>query len=526
MGTPPIAEYRNARLTLARQSAPGASSTWSSPIYVDGQLVGRQRAPFHHMIPAVDPGNIDPRKPPAKALRGKWLYGGVWMEHFGHFILETLGGLWPEPDDSFDGIIFHAPYRNPANAWQQEFLRRTGWPAARVRFEWMRKHTKTTDIEHLVVPAVGFELNHAVLGATRDLWDRMMTAGTPEGPVFLSRSKWANLNDGRVLEADAELERRLARRGVRVVSPELLPLAEQLRLMASASAVIGVEGSHLHLAAFASPGTTVISIGTPRFRATAADNQRLICESKQQPLEIVPLYSQGLARDVDATLSAVERALERKVHPLMPPRTAPDEWTTAERGALAAVDRMARHLPAHIKTLQIGRPIDAHPAASNDSAPRAVLSSADHHGYHIVQLYEPGDFGRRYRDLLEALSLVERGGAVLIGGTIPTDWMPLYPTMHPVPEPFASDEGWKMVAAIALFHPELAHRTVLGPWRAQTLVWSNTSEPVASIEGTAAFAQIDALERDDVLAWGIPGWFRASSLDDAFEAWRSGTRTS
>lgn len=67
-------------------------------------------------------------------------------------------------------------------------------------------------------------------------------------PVYLTRS---GLSDQmRKSEAEPELESELSRRGLDIIQPEALPLADQISLFEQAPLIVGNIGSALHTALF------------------------------------------------------------------------------------------------------------------------------------------------------------------------------------------------------------------------------------------------------------------------------------
>lgn len=60
-------------------------------------------------------------------LGGRWLYGGHWIQHFGHFMIETITTLWPGGED-VDGLVFHKYLRGAwsVEPWQHRALELLG----------------------------------------------------------------------------------------------------------------------------------------------------------------------------------------------------------------------------------------------------------------------------------------------------------------------------------------------------------------------------------------------------------------
>ena len=70
---------------------------------------------------------------------------------------------------------------------------------------------------------------------------------------------------------EPEIEAAARRAGLQVLHPQRLGLPLQIALMAEAQAIAGTDGSALHLAAFARPGTRLLTFDTRN-----VVNQRII----------------------------------------------------------------------------------------------------------------------------------------------------------------------------------------------------------------------------------------------------------
>jgi capsular polysaccharide biosynthesis protein len=116
--------------------------------------------------------------------------------------------------------------------------------------------TEPTLLSSVLVPDQGIELGRDFHPAMRAVYDTIREeligpVGPPDdAPVYLSRTRLPG--HLRATLGERDLERRLARQGVRVVHPQELPLDEQLRIVSRARVVIGLEGTALHLTLFRS----------------------------------------------------------------------------------------------------------------------------------------------------------------------------------------------------------------------------------------------------------------------------------
>jgi len=317
-----VGEYRDAVLTASqiRPTARGIRSRlriacgraphhWDvtghrflGAVYADGRLVPeslRDSFPGHEV---VDPRSLPSGVATNTRLTGTWLYGGHWMAHFGHFLLESLSTLWPEPDGSYSGIVFHIwPADHHAiepTEWQRWLVRRTGWdiPIHVVG------HDATT-VEHLLVPTRAYRLHRGPLPELVAMWDRIAPPQPAGRPVFLSRSRLAQ--DSRRTNGDEELDEALAELGLEVVHPQELHIEEQVAVASRASTLVGLGGSQLHLSMFARSCSKIIEIGDLRLPDRAVPDQLCLAEARGHEHHLVPRMLSNGRRDIPATVERV-----------------------------------------------------------------------------------------------------------------------------------------------------------------------------------------------------------------------------
>lgn len=185
---------------------------------------------------------------------GRWLYGGIWFDHFGHFLLETLARAWHLADTA-GPVVFHRPPDRPGGPipstmtpWQAQLVTALLGAPSRVHFV-----TAPMAFEMLVVPAAGCVLGER---CTRRQAAALATIGSrihSLAPATVDRKLWlsrAGLTRGRVLGEDA-FETDLVEAGFEVVRPETLALSDQIRAFDEARIVAGFTGSAFHTALLA-----------------------------------------------------------------------------------------------------------------------------------------------------------------------------------------------------------------------------------------------------------------------------------
>jgi capsular polysaccharide biosynthesis protein len=184
-----------------------------------------------------------PLDTPAPYAAGRFVYGGMLMDHFGHFLLEAMARLWfirahPELTVLWHEIALPVPHA-PWQGWLQEIWHLLG-------LDQHKHHILRSPIrfEEVVVPRPGFSteglhpLQAAALAVvprpTQPIGDR----------VWLSRSALPD-QFGRLL-GERELEARLADRGWVISHPETMGIAANANLFACPATVAGFAGSAFH----------------------------------------------------------------------------------------------------------------------------------------------------------------------------------------------------------------------------------------------------------------------------------------
>lgn len=199
--------------------------------------------------------------PPVQDSR-RFVYGGVLMNHFGHFIRDSLAAMWFLRQHPDIPVLWH---------WIDLAVPHDVWPA------WMEQVWRITGLdkhEHhrIVAPiAVGqVILPESGLLAPDLLYDAqaealaVLAAGTPVPGlrVWLSRAGLPS-QFGRMGGED-EVEALLAQRGWQIVRPQDQPVADQIDLFAVAEVVAGCMSSAFHAALLSkSPRARLILVVRP-----------------------------------------------------------------------------------------------------------------------------------------------------------------------------------------------------------------------------------------------------------------------
>lgn len=316
---PPDAEFLAAQVRLVPDAlltrteqgpvnSPKAPKLWLRGAVHEGAALVRTSCRVgglngEHIV-SVDPRALDAATAASEAERldGTWVYGGHWMHHFGHFMVETLTSLWPTRADleaehgPITGLVFHRFTKlEPVHEWQATLLAASGYGDLPIRVV----DAEPLRVERLVVPGRTLAINGWALPEAAQVWRRIAHALAPAAPaagrrVYLSRARFMHKEhqSGRNLRVPMDFERAvdvmMAARGFEVVHPETLPIAEQVAALAGAVVVAGRPGSQLHLSIYASSDARVVTLGDARSPYVPMPAQRVLDAVCGQQAAFVP----------------------------------------------------------------------------------------------------------------------------------------------------------------------------------------------------------------------------------------------
>lgn len=177
------------------------------------------------------------------------IYAGFFTRHFGHFITESAGRLWYAIDVRPDlPIVVHGA-RQLDVPFINHYLTSLGIPRSRfltvdVPTQFAEVHVPSqTWIEACTAHDRHLEQSGAIAQAT--LGD---IPTLRDEPVYFSRLHLGRAQRGNY--GERAVERAMRRHGVRIVYPEELDFAEQIRVINSHRTVVGLIGSAHHLSMF------------------------------------------------------------------------------------------------------------------------------------------------------------------------------------------------------------------------------------------------------------------------------------
>ncbi|MFP4238606.1 MAG: FkbM family methyltransferase [Rhodosalinus sp.] len=232
-----------------------------------------------------------PVAPPAARLSGRWLWGGVFMRTFSHFVAESPARLWALDAETgpLDGLLFidRRGRDAPMSAFHRDFFALMGIDLP------VRLQADPAQVQELIVPGQGFGLGAITAGTAAfraTMQARFARDVAPEGPerLYISRSALGPGRGG--LIGEDRLEAELAAQGYEIFHPERHDLATQAARYKAARQVVAAEGSALHLFAFlARPEQQVAVIVRRRSGATDQIAAHIAAFAGRPPLLIETL---------------------------------------------------------------------------------------------------------------------------------------------------------------------------------------------------------------------------------------------
>lgn len=199
---------------------------------------------------------VEPEPPEAvDRLPGRWIWGGVLLNHFGHFLTESLGRLWAlqAVQGKVDGLVF-VPKREAQDdgvELEMQAFHRLFFDLAKVDVP-IRILNRPTRVELLEVPGQGFGIGPMAAGTAvfrSFMAERFARDVAPvgSGRLYISRSGLSAQRGGILWEK--RLEQLLEAEGYEIYHPQQHPLADQIARYKGARQIVALDGSALHLAA-------------------------------------------------------------------------------------------------------------------------------------------------------------------------------------------------------------------------------------------------------------------------------------
>lgn len=201
-----------------------------------------------------------------KPQTGTFLYGGLLVPHFGHFLIESLSRLWALPEvGPIEGVVFvkdnglHG--KDPASFIGDAF-RLLGINSL------IYVDREPMSFERLIVPSQIFGFNqsqghpkfHALVHRLRSV-----KAAGPASSIYVSRARLSGAGAGGVV-CEEIIEENLRAYGYEIIYPEDLTLEQQLHAYNRADKAIFAEGSAAILFGFVAHSDHSVAIIRRRFQ--------------------------------------------------------------------------------------------------------------------------------------------------------------------------------------------------------------------------------------------------------------------
>ncbi|NNK67165.1 MAG: glycosyltransferase family 61 protein [Rhodobacteraceae bacterium] len=235
---------------------------WVATLRSDGNLVP-EAACWRSLdeVVTVDPDTVPDVSP--EDLPGRWLFGGIFYAHFGHFLCETLSRLWAlDHVGPVDGIIF---YPKKKMTWPNRLIRPYQPFFDALGFQDLKiiAPNEAQRIGELVVPEQGFGVGEMAAGRPEFRTFMIKRLGQdiqPNGPekIYVSRSRLMSKR-GTIL-AEQRLEDLLMEDGYEIFHPQEHAIHEQIARYKAAKVIVSMDASPLHLAGFVVDPTTKVAI--------------------------------------------------------------------------------------------------------------------------------------------------------------------------------------------------------------------------------------------------------------------------
>ncbi|MEM7268241.1 MAG: FkbM family methyltransferase [Pseudomonadota bacterium] len=217
-----------------------------------------------------------------ETLKGRYLWCGVLHNHFGHFLVESIGRLWGvAAAGALDGILFTAKRGEeggPGLRWHSE--EKPALTAYQMKaFEQLGVDAKIGIVSDplrvgtLCLPGQGFGMGTMAAGTPayrQFVLDRFAKDVAPEGAerLYVSRTGYGARRGGVI--GEVLIEERLAADGYDIFHPQKADFIEQIARYKAARQIVALDGSALHLLAMVV--TPEQQIAMIRRRSSAVSN--------------------------------------------------------------------------------------------------------------------------------------------------------------------------------------------------------------------------------------------------------------
>lgn len=223
-------------------------------------------------LPITIEPEAEPEPDSLGRMHGRWLFGGMLYQHFGHFLVESTSRLWAldHVKEPIDGVVY---FPRKALKWPKRYVHsiQQWFDAFGPDIPRVVAPIKSMRVDALVIAPQGFGLGAMAAGLPeyRDFVRRRLHADqAAEGAekIYISRDELF-FKRGRYL-GEARIGRLLEAEGYRIYHPQRHSLAEQVAQYKAAKVIVSSDASALHLAGFFAASDTRVAIIRRRDRPT------------------------------------------------------------------------------------------------------------------------------------------------------------------------------------------------------------------------------------------------------------------
>lgn len=227
---------------------------------------------------------------------GTYLYAGKFWNHYGHFLMEALSGLWPFTAYPLGRYGIHPVYsvlskdRPGRNQFVAESFKSLGLDINRMLFA-----REPVIIERLLIPVRSSRIHSAkhdyIHPVQQKVWSAINPARyckRPKRKVYLSRKLFqVRKQKKRPLMDEEQVERLFRSYGFDIIYPEQCSFKQQLKIMQRAKMIAGPTGSNLLNAAFANEGANLVVL-----RPVSLKDRTLLLLSDVKKFNILFFFSE------------------------------------------------------------------------------------------------------------------------------------------------------------------------------------------------------------------------------------------
>lgn len=261
-GSPKVDRYIGGCVLPCHRDNPLVYSYGGGVTAADGQFVAGSGL---HELPCVVGGAYETE---CVSLKETVIYLGFLLPEWGNTLTDSIKRLWflqTEEGQSLlhKGIkIVYVTFENqPLKKYQIELFRLAGFDAT--QWQQITVPTRFTEVilpgNSMVTDAEDVRFYYPEFLATiRDIKKAALGEHAEGNPVFdkiyLTRTHWSQKND----HNEMQIEKLFSDLGFHIVSPEQLPVREQIALIVQARVLAATEGSVAHNALFMTEGASLI----------------------------------------------------------------------------------------------------------------------------------------------------------------------------------------------------------------------------------------------------------------------------